>query len=102
MKNCFEISELKFTNFSNTVKISGNAIRNQLNFESELIVAKEWLNKIVNQVQMMNPQIEVLDLLSSENVPNNEVIFSLNMDEIISIIDMDLFEDDMRCKLISA
>lgn len=74
----FAVKMIKFNNYSDEFRLIGTYIQNTLSYETEIRLGQSKLNKLINQLQKLNPELEVSDLLQSEILPEGELHYTLD------------------------
>jgi predicted Zn-dependent protease len=90
----FKVKSVRFTNYSDECKLFGSYHQGQLSYETELRINQSILNQLINQLQKINPDVEVSDLLESEPLIDGEFHYYLNASDLNNeLYFMDIVED---------
>lgn len=81
-QNEFQISEILIVNETNEIFISGNIVREQLSYRSEMHINSTQLNQVINQLQFNNPETSVSEIFVSNSSFSGESIYFLNADNL--------------------
>lgn len=96
------LNHITFNSEMEELNIRGTVTNNQLSYESTFRVHSSILNRLINALQKMNPDIEVSALLEVENLPNGEFNYILNTSEIDNYLPAYLFEQQQTFRQIRA
>lgn len=96
------VSQLEFSNQSEDVILKGQLINQNLSYQSTFIVGISMLNVLLNNLQKSNPDLDVQDLIEIESLPNGELNYLLNVEEISNILPAWLIESEKTYKQIRA
>lgn len=81
MKNEINISSINKISFSSTnqeIQLEAIICKDNLCYESTFMISSTDLNKILNKLFYLNPEIDVNSLIESDNFINNEILYTLN------------------------
>jgi hypothetical protein len=96
------VSQLEFSNQSAEVILKGQLINQNLSYQSTFIVGISMLNVLLNNLQKSNPDLDVQELIEIESLPNGELNYLLNVEQISNIIPAWLIESEKTYKQIRA
>ena len=96
------VSQLEFSNQSEEVILKGQLINQTLSYQSTFIVGISMLNVLLNNLQKSNPDFDVQELIEVESLPNGELNYILNAEEISNILPAWLIESEKTFKQIRA
>jgi len=96
------VSELEFSNQSQEVILKGQLINQNFSYQSTFIVDISMLNVLLNNLQKSNPDLDVQELIEVETLPNGELIYSLNVEDISNILPAWIIESEKTYKQIRA
>jgi hypothetical protein len=96
------VSQLEFSNQSEEVILKGQMINQNLSYQSTFIVGISMLNVLLNNLQKSNPDLDVQELIEIESLPNGELNYLLNVEEISNILPAWLIESEKTFKQIRA
>lgn len=96
------VSQLEFSNQSEEVILKGHLINQNLSYQSTFIVGISMLNVLLNNLQKSNPDLDVQELIEIEALPNGELNYLLNVEEISNILPAWLIESEKTYKQIRA
>jgi glycyl-tRNA synthetase alpha subunit len=96
------VSQLEFSNQSEEVILKGQLINQNLSYQSTFIVGISMLNVLLNNLQKSNPDLDVQDLIEVESLPNGELNYLLNVEEISNILPAWIIESAKTYKQIRA
>jgi hypothetical protein len=89
------ISSIKFNNFSNTVKLEGTVLQDNLCFDSTVKTDISMINILMNHLQRINPDNLIMDRLQSEELPDDEIHYTIDLEGLNNSIALAvLFADD--------
>lgn len=98
----FKVNQLTFNNYSKQAKLAGVLFQDNFSYESELIISVQQLNVVLNQMQQLNPGVDVNELLIADELPNDEVYYSMNMGDLAGQLSFDMLFEDLQYRLIRA
>lgn len=98
----FAIKNIQFSNYSDDIRLMGTYRQNNLSYETELRLEQSRLNRLINQLQKLNPEIFVTDLLESEEILDGEVYYSFDFQNIENTLDFKTLVQDCSYKQIRA
>jgi hypothetical protein len=96
------VSQLEFSNQSEEVILKGQLINQNLSYQSTFIVGISMLNVLLNNLQKSNPDLDVQELIEIESLPNGELNYLMNVEEISNILPAWLIESEKTYKQIRA
>lgn len=96
------VSQLEFSNQSEEVILKGQLINQNLSYQSTFIVGISMLNVLLNNLQKSNPDLDVQELIEVESLPNGELNYMMNVEEISNILPAWLIESEKTYKQIRA
>jgi glycyl-tRNA synthetase alpha subunit len=96
------VNQLEFSNQSEEVILKGQLINQNLSYQSTFIVGISMLNVLLNNLQKSNPDLDVQDLIEVESLPNGELNYLLNVEEISNILPAWIIESAKTYKQIRA
>ena len=96
------VSQLEFSNQSEEVILKGQLINQNLSYQSTFIVGISMLNVLLNNLQKSNPDLDVQELIEVESLPNGELNYLLNLEEISNILPAWIIESEKSYKQIRA
>jgi hypothetical protein len=96
------VNQLEFSNQSEEVILKGQLINQNLSYQSTFIVGISMLNVLLNNLQKSNPDLDVQDLIEVESLPNGEINYLLNVEEISNILPAWIIESAKTYKQIRA
>jgi hypothetical protein len=96
------VNQLEFSNQSEEVILKGQLINQNLSYQSTFIVGISMLNVLLNNLQKANPDLDVQDLIEVESLPNGELNYLLNVEEISNILPAWIIESAKTYKQIRA
>lgn len=96
------VSQLEFSNQSDEVILKGQLINQNLSYQSTFIVGISMLNVLLNNLQKSNPDLDVQELIEVESLPNGELNYQLNVEQISNILPAWLIESEKTYKQIRA
>ncbi len=96
------VSQLEFSNQSEEVILKGQLINQNLSYQSTFIVGISMLNILLNNLQKSNPDLDVQELIEVESLPNGELNYLLNVEEISNILPAWIIESEKTYKQIRA
>lgn len=96
------VSQLEFSNQSEEVILKGQLINQNLSYQSTFIVGISMLNVLLNNLQKSNPDLDVQELIEVESLPNGELNYLLNLEEISNILPAWIIESEKTYKQIRA
>lgn len=96
------VSQLEFSNQSQEVILKGQLINQNFSYQSTFIIGISMLNVLLNNLQKSNPDFDVQELIEIENLPNGELIYSLNAEGISNILPAWIIESEENYKQIRA
>ncbi|MCF8416717.1 MAG: hypothetical protein K9G40_10775 [Crocinitomicaceae bacterium] len=96
------VSQLEFSNQSEEVILKGQLINQNLSYQSTFIVGISMLNVLLNNLQKSNPDLDVQELIEVESLPNGELNYLLNVEEISNILPAWIIESEKTYKQIRA
>jgi glycyl-tRNA synthetase alpha subunit len=96
------VSQLEFSNQSEEVILKGQLINQNLSYQSTFIVGISMLNVLLNNLQKSNPDLDVQELIEVESLPNGELNYLLNVEQISNILPAWLIESEKTYKQIRA
>ena len=96
------VSQLEFSNQSEEVILKGQLINQNLSYQSTFIVGISMLNVLLNNLQKSNPDVDVQELIEVESLPNGELNYLLNVEEISNILPAWIIESEKTYKQIRA
>jgi hypothetical protein len=94
------VNQLEFSN--QEVILKGQLINQNLSYQSTFIVGISMLNVLLNNLQKSNPDLDVQDLIEVESLPNGELNYLLNVEEISNILPAWIIESAKTYKQIRA
>lgn len=98
-----KISSIVYDTTDANVLINAIAIKKHLSFETQLIVSFSELNRILNQLQKLNPLISVSELFQEERLDQHFSQYFLDGEQLSnSVLIMDHFVLDSVKKQIRA
>ena len=99
----FEISEIALLTFADEITMRGTIHKSNLSYETELSISSSQLNRVINALQVQNPELDVADtLLDQSNGYGNSLCF-LSVDQLENrMIDFDSFTELKEIKRIRA
>jgi hypothetical protein len=98
----FAINTIKFTSHSGEIRVIGTCQQDNLSYETELRLEQTILNVLINQIQRLNPEVEVTSLLESEALPEGEFHYSLSVCELNNTLPFYNLVEDRTYKQIRA
>lgn len=98
----FKANELLFNNYSKQATLSGVLFQDNLSYESKLVISTNKLNQLLSILQFNNPDQDVNALLVTDEFPNDEVYYSMNLSALSGKLTMDFLFEDQQYKLIRA
>lgn len=78
----FGVKMIKFNNYSEDIRIIGTYFMSNLSYETELRIGQSNLNQLINELQKLNPELEVSETLQTEVLPGGEIYYSINAEEM--------------------
>ena len=93
---------MEFSNQSEEVILKGQLINQNLSYQSTFIVGISMLNILLNNLQKSNPDLDVQELIEVESLPNGELNYLLNVEEISNILPAWIIESEKTYKQIRA
>lgn len=96
------VSQLEFSNQSEEVILKGQLINQNLSYQSTFIVGISMLNVLLNNLQKSNPDLDIQELIEVESLPNGELNYLLNVEQISNILPAWLIESEKTYKQIRA
>lgn len=83
-QNNITISSLIFTSTDTEVLVKGNVSRDQLTYETELLISQSQLNMVLNQLRKQNDSFRIDQYLESEQVDQYEQLFYADLSGVIN------------------
>lgn len=75
-----KISSIVYDTCDSNVLINAQTIKNHLSYETQLMVSFSELNRILNQLQKLNPMVTVSDLFEEERLDQQYSQFFMKTD----------------------
>ena len=105
MNLLFDIQTIKFNSLSDWLILNGKLTQGSLNSELFLKVDQSFLNKILNRLQMANPDISIDDYLKTHedtHINDYEFDFTSSMETSISLCELKFLTTFNEYKFIRA
>lgn len=83
-QNNITISSLIFTSTDTEVLVKGNVSRDQLTYETELLISQSQLNMVLNQLRKQNDSFSIDQYLQAEQVDQYEQLFYADFSGVIN------------------
>jgi len=93
MKQLIAIQKIEFNNFNNEVLLKAEITKENLSYPSTLLLHQQDLNRLINLIQIQNEEIEVLDLLQSDEL-EDMVHYKLELNNLNNAIDWSVFSTE--------
>lgn len=76
-----EIQEIYFESTDNQVLVKGTLYKEHLNYPTQLVVNQSDLNKIVNALQAINPDVSIFDAFEVDRLYNGSNAYTLSAEK---------------------
>ncbi|MEJ6776731.1 MAG: hypothetical protein QNK85_05340 [Crocinitomicaceae bacterium] len=77
----FEITTILFESNDSSVLVKGRINQGNMNYSSDITISMSQLNQVLNQLRRKNEQFELEDLMISERMYNDEILFTININQ---------------------
>jgi hypothetical protein len=93
MKQMIAIQKIEFNNFNNEVLLKAEITKENLTYPTTLLLHQQDLNRLINLIQIQNEEIEVLDLMQSDEL-EDMVHYKLELYNLNNSIDWSVFSTE--------
>ena len=99
----FEISEITILTFPDEISMRGVIHKNNLSYETALNINSHQLNKVINSLQMLNPESDVMASFEDQTDGYGNTLYFFYGDQLNNCtIELDAFSDLHEMKRIRA
>ncbi len=77
-----QINSILFESNDTEVLVKGTVLKGHMAFETDMLISHSQLNKLVNQLQRQNENLEMSALIQSETMYNNETLYSAELSSV--------------------
>jgi len=77
-----EVNSILFESNDSEVLVKGTITKGHMTFDTDVIISHSQLNCLINQLQKQNNSLEVSELLTSERMYNDEILYSAELSAI--------------------
>jgi hypothetical protein len=103
ISHTIEIKEILVLTGCDEITIVGIVRRNLLSYETQLEIQSTQLNRVINELQKKNPEIEVSGMFQSRSLESGKSFYYLNgLENIDSVIDVETVYHDQMIRQIRA
>jgi hypothetical protein len=87
-----ELEKMHFMSDTTEICIIGKVVQGALSYLSELRVDSSLINRILNKIQAQNPNLEIGELLQSEQLANGDCYYEMNFEGMSAMIEFHEFD----------
>ena len=77
-----EVNTILFESNDPEVLVKGTMTKGHMAFETDMLISQSQLNRLINQLQRQNNNLEVSALLKSEKMYNDETLYTAELSEV--------------------